>query len=572
MRSPGVPQAFTCGLVVLLVVGCTGDTEAPEPRPEDEPAPLPTAFEGDPPPGIEGEVLRYLHGDGAEAPDLLDDPLGVRISPVEAAFLISSDGEDRHLLSDAATGATLWEGEARFGGFAEDGDGERVLLMAGTDDVPFVLDARGERVWSPEEAGDTYLDGVAVRYPDEWGFDEPHGEYTVLDTGGDVLWEYEFADGGAGEDDPGDDPSEEATSEDAEGDEDADPADEAAGTGVPVAAREDLLLLSDGGAGLQARSLDPDSTGDELWSVSGADEDLGLSASGPLPAPQVVGVYPAAEDADEDGSEDSGDADGDSEPGDSESGDSEPGDSEPGDSEPGDSEPGDSESGDAEDEASGDGEDAAEEDGERSASDSAPGSDADAASDTDQVVLLRWALAESPSTLSAHDADSGDLLWTLREPGTNPVGHPFDPAGLTGSLHDAATGTLMLPQASGEATAIAVDTATGEVLWSLEDDDVSISLAFAHDGLFYGDIRTNDGRDEQLVLDALTMDTVSDDLTSYVEAVTGSGHAVLVRDRQRFVYGPPPQDDTEDEDGAGDEDEDTDPSADPSEEPSEGES
>ncbi|MFE3461021.1 PQQ-binding-like beta-propeller repeat protein [Nocardiopsis aegyptia] len=561
MRSPGVPQAFTCGLVVLLIAGCTGDTEPPEPQPEDEPAPLPTEFEGDPPPGIEGEVLRHLHGDGAEAPDLLDDPLGVRISPVEAAFLISSDGEDRHLLSDAATGDTLWEGEARFRGFAEDRDGERVLLMAGTDDVPFVLDAGGERVWSPEETGDTYLDGVVVRYPDEWSFDEPHGAYTVLDTGGDVLWEYEFAGSGAGEDGPEGEPSEGDTADDeaaeadeeaesGEGSEDADPSDDASRTGVPVAARGDLLLLSDGGSELRARSLDPesDATGEELWSVSGTDEDLGLSASGPVPAPQVVGVYPAAEDPDEDGSDDSDGSDGSGDSEDSGSGSDSAGD----------------ENGDGTDEGS----------GEQSASDSASGSDADAGSgsdsgadsgsESDEIVLLRWALAESPSTLSAHDADNGDLLWTLREPGPNPVAQPFDPAGLTGSLHDDATGTLMLPQASGEATAITVDMATGEVLWSLEDDDVSISLAFAHDGMFYGDIRTNDDQGEQLVLDALTMDTVSDELTSYVEAVTESGHAVLVQDRQRFVYGPPPQDGASAEDA-----EDADPSADPEDEPSE---
>ena len=544
MRSPGVPQAFTCGLVVLLIAGCTGDTEAPEPQPEDEPAPIPTEFEGEPPPGIEGEVLRHLHGEGAEAPDMLNDPLGVRISPVEAAFLISSDGADQHLLSDAATGDTLWEGEARFRGFAEDRDGERVLLMADTDDVPFVLDARGEQVWSPEETGDTYLDGVAVRYPDDWSFDEPYGEYTVLDAGGDVLWEYEFTDDGAGEEDaPEDDSSEPPEDEDAETDEDADPAGET--LGVPVAAREDMLLLSDGGPGLRARSLDPDSdsdsdsdpdsdaVGDELWSVSGHDEDLGLSASGPMPAPQVVGVYPAAEEPDEEGTDDSDGAEDDAETDGSGSGSEDSGSGETGDGGEG------------------------EGDAEQSASDTASGS----GSDSEQVVLLRWAVAESPSTLSAHDADSGDLLWTLREPGTNPVGQPFDPAGLTGSLHDAATGTLMLPQASGEATAIAVDMATGEVLWSLEDDDVSISLAFAHDGMFYGDVRTNDDQDEQLVLDALTMDTVSDDLTSYVEAVTESGHAVLVQDRQRFVYGPPPQDDTDEGD--------SDPSAEPEEEPSE---
>jgi hypothetical protein len=542
MRNPGVPQAFTCGLVVLLVAGCTGDTEAPEPQPSDEPAPIPTEFEGEPPPGIEGEVLRYLHGEGADAPEILNDPLGVRISPVGSAFLISSDGEDRHLLHDAATGDTLWEGEARFRGFANDRDGERILLMADTDDVPFVLDARGEPVWSQEEVGDTYLDGVVVRYPDEWSFDEPYGEYTVLDTDGDVLWEYEFADsgsgGGDGADDENsgdgnsDDESAAAEDEDAQPDADTDTgsADVPGGTGAPVAARDDLLLLSAGGPGLQARSLDPESPGDELWAVSGRDEELGLPASGPVPAPQVVGVYPAAEVPDEDATA-SDDATGD------------------GDGEDGNGEGNGTGSGSATASETGSGADGDGEDGDESAA------------DPDQVVLLRWALAESPSTLSAHDADSGDLLWTLEEPGTNPVAQPFDPAGLTGSLHDAATGTVMLPQASGESTAIAVDMATGEVLWRLEDDDVSISLAFAHDGMFYGDIRTNDDQDEQLVLDALTMDTVGDDLTAYVEAVTESGHAVLVQDRQRFVYGPPPEDEPS-------EGPDADPSAEPTQEPS----
>ncbi|WP_150240435.1 hypothetical protein [Nocardiopsis quinghaiensis] len=507
MRSSRVPQALTCGLAVLLAAACTGEPEPPEPRPEGEPSPVPTAFEGEAPPGIEGEVLRYLHGDTANAHEILDDPLGVRISPVGDAFLISSGGEDRHLLHDAATGEALWEGEARFRGFDTDRGGGRVLLMADADGTPFVLDARGERLWEPAEKGDTYLDGLAVRHPGGWSEKEPHGAFSLLDAGGEELWSYDFeAPTGPG---PGEGSEDAETAEDAP-EETGGGAGEEPGLGVPVAARDGLVLLASGGPTLHAYSAGPgadtgagddaDAGGEELWTVDGEDADLGLPTSAPVPAPQVIGFYPLP--GSESGSEES-------------SGSEEPGEDE---------------------ETSGDEETGTEE--------------------AEEVLLLRWAQSETPSTLSAHDPGTGDLLWTLEEPGANPVAGAFEPAGVAGSLYDAATGTLLLPQASGEAPVVAIGLAAGEVLWGLEEDAGSISPAFAFDGLVYGDSRASTGGDRQLVFDAVTMDVVEDEIPAYVEAVTESGHAVLVQDRQRFVYGPPPEDEEEsgeptDEEAAG---------------------
>ncbi|MES0833866.1 PQQ-binding-like beta-propeller repeat protein [Nocardiopsis tropica] len=476
MRSSRVPQALTCGLAALLAAGCTGDPEPPAPSPEAEPAPLPTSFAGEAPPGVEGEVLRYLHGDSAQAHDILDDPLGVRISPVGESFLISSGGEDRHLLHDAATGDTLWEGEARFRGFDSAADGARVLSMAGADGVPFVLDSRGESVWEPQEEGDAYLDGLAVRRPEGWSAEEPHGEFTLLDADGGELWSYEFAE-------PEESEEPEEPEESAEGGDGAD-GDGGAGEpvlGVPVAARGDMVVLASGGPSLQARSVAADTAGEELWTVDG--EDAGLDSSGPVLPPQVMGVYPL-----------------------------------PGPEEGGGADPADGGADEAGDEEAGEGDGADE-----------------------AVVLLRWAQPEAPSTLSAHDPATGDLLWTLEEPGANPTAGAFDPAGTVGNLYDASTGVLLLPQASGEATTVAVDLAGGEVLWGLEEEAGSISPAFAFDGLVYGDSRGSTGADEQLVLDAVTMDVVGDDLSAYVEAVTEDGYAILVHDRQRFVYGPPPE-------------------------------
>ncbi|MCY9786247.1 PQQ-like beta-propeller repeat protein [Nocardiopsis sp. EMB25] len=482
MRSSRAPQVLSCGLVVLLVAGCTTDAdpeEPPAPEPTGEPTPLPTAFDGAAPPGVDGEVLRFLHGEEADVPDILDDPLGVRISPVGTAFLISSGGADRHLLHDAATGDTLWEGEARFRGFDTDQAGAPVMRMT-DDDGPYVLDARGERVWEPAEEGDAYLDGVAVRYPDEWSFDDPGGEYAVLDVDGATLWEYAF-DAPAPEDvEPSAEPDEEATGEpDGDAADGGDRADEDVPVaGVPVTAWDGGVLVAPGGPVLRAASLDEDSPGEELWSISGVDEDLGRSASAPAPVPSVLGRYTLPGESDEgaEGGESGGD-----------------------------------------------------------------------------VLIVRWAGREEPSTLAAYDREDGALLWALEEPGPNPVGEPFDPAEGAGSLYDDATGTLLLPQASGEATLVAVDLARGEVLWGLEEDDVSIAPAFTHDGLVYADSRSSDGGGEQLVLEADTMDVVAEDPPAYVEAVNESGHAILVWDRQRFVYGPPP---------------DEEPSSEPTEDPS----
>jgi hypothetical protein len=502
MRSSRVPQALTCGLAALLVAGCTGDPEPPEPAPEEEPAPVPTVFEGEAPPGVEGDVLRYLHGDDADVHDILDDPLGVRISPVGGAFLISSGGEDRHLLHDAATGDTLWEGEARFRGFDVDAEGEPVLLMA-DGDTPFVLGADGRTRWEPAEEGDVYLDGVVVRRPAEWSAEEPHGEYSVMDTDGDEVWSYAF--------EPEPEPDDEGASEPGSDDEDTDPegdtgaeedaradGDDHERFGVPVAVWGETVLLDSGDSVLRAHSLDPDDVGEHLWSVSATDEDLDLPATAPIPVPQILGVFTVP------GPEDEPTEDAEDEP----------------------------------TEAGGDDAEASEE----------PARDEEPL----RTVLLRWAQPEAPSVLSAHDTADGEQLWTLEEPGTNPVSQHFDEAGAPGALYDSDTGTLLMPQASGEATMVAVDLVAGQVRWGLEEDAGSISPAFAHTGLVYGDSRSNEDGDLQLVLDAESMDVVGDDLSAYVEAITDTGHAILVQDRQRFVFGPEPEEaDTEDPEPGG---------------------
>lgn len=488
MRSSRVPLA--CGIAVLLVTGCTGDPEPPEPQDGNEqPSPPPTEFRGQVPPGLDGEILRHLHGEDADVHPVLDDG-GVRISPVEDAFLISSDGEDRHLLHEAATGEALWEGEAGFSGFASDSDGDPVLLMADTDDVPFVLDPEGEKVWSAGDADEVYLDGRVVDHPDEWSAEEPGGAFTVSDTDGDELWSYDF------------EPAEEESEEDAEdsdegsGDEDGG-ASEDEGTepplGVPVAAWDDTVLLSDGDSSLQAHTLEPEEAGEELWSVTGRDEELDLPDTAAGAVPQILGKYdlPGNEDAEETDEDDGTDED----------------------------------------------EDGAE--------------DGDEDTPDEGLLLLRWAQPEAPSVLSAHDPDTGETRWTLQEPGTNPAAEPFATAGATGSLYDEETGTLLLQQASGGASFIAVDLAEGKERWGLEDDDAAISPAFAHDGHVYGDQRGGDTDSSQLVLDAVTMDVVDDELSVRVEAVTESGHAILVQDRQRFVHGPPPGEDTDEEEASG---------------------
>lgn len=502
MRSSRVPQALTCGLVVLLMAGCTEESDPPEPPAEEEPAPLPTTFEGDPPPGVEGEVLRHLHGDDADVHEIFDDPMGVRISPVGGAFLISSGSEDRHLLHDAASGDTLWEGEARFRGFDLDVEGETVLALTDTDDRPFVLDARGQTLWEPETDGDRYLDGVAVRRPGEWSVEEPHGDYTVSNVDGEELWTYAFEPVEEEETEEGEDTD--AVDEDGDADEDGESDEEpSVPLGVPVTAWDDTVLLDDGESGLHAYSVAPDDAGEPSWSVNVDDEDLGIPVSAPVSVPQVLGVYPVADpDAEVTESEDARDEE--------------------------------------------DQEEDTEEGPEREP--------------TRDVLLTRWAQPEAPSTLSAHDITDGEVLWTLDEPGTNPVSAHFDEASAPGALYDADTSTLLLPQASGGATVIAVDLASGEVRWGLEEEAGAISPAFAHAGFVYGDARSNEDGDRQLVLEAESMDVAAEELGAYVEAVTETGHAILVQERQRFVYGPGPEDPEDDEPSPEDDDEEPRPS------------
>ncbi|MBR8741665.1 PQQ-binding-like beta-propeller repeat protein [Nocardiopsis sp. MG754419] len=478
MRSSRVPQALTCGLVALLVAGCTGDPETPAPPSDEESAPVPTEFEGEPPPGIEGEVLRHLHGDDAGVHEILDDPMGVRISPVGGAFLISSGGEDRHLLHDAATGDLLWEGEARFRGIDVDTAGDPVLALTDADDRPFVLDARGQTLWEPAQAGDLYLDGLAVRRPSDWSAEEPDGDYTVLDVDGEELWTYTLEPAEDEDADPEEAPPEEDVDEDSE-------EDPVAPLGVPVAAWGETVLLDDGDSALHAYSVASDDAGEHLWSVSGEDDDLDVPTS-PTSVPQVLGLFetldPDARESDDEDDEDT---------------------------------------------------------------EENPDEDVQEEEATRDVLMLRWARPEAPSTLSAHDVSDGDLLWTLREPGANPVAARFDDGGSTGGPYDTDTATLLLPQASGGAPMVAVDLVAGEIRWGLEEEAGAISPAFAHAGFVYGDTRSNEDGDRQLVLEAETMDVVAEDLDAYVEAVTDTGHAILVQGRQRFVYGPGPEADTD---------------------------
>src|SRR5699024_8801782 len=94
-------------------------------------------------------------------------------------------------------------------------EGSPVLLMVGEEELPFVLTAEGEQLWSADEEDEVYLDGVVVRYPDEWSVDDPGGDFTVLDTDGEELWSYTFA-----PDEEDEDTDEEAG--ETEGDEDSD--------------------------------------------------------------------------------------------------------------------------------------------------------------------------------------------------------------------------------------------------------------------------------------------------------------------------------------------------------------
>ncbi|WP_017541326.1 hypothetical protein [Nocardiopsis halophila] len=475
------------GVVALASAACT--PEGPEP-PDPSPSPLPTAFGGERPPGVEGDPVRHLHGSGSDGPDILDDDMGVRIQGVGGSFLISSNSEERHLLQRASDGETLWQGGERVVGFTRAPDGGPALRLASAEgDGASVIDDEGATVW--EGGGrDVYVPGFSVRRPEGWTPEEPYGEFTVTGPEGDgPRWEYAF------EAPPG------------EQEEGAGPPDSDVGRlGVPVGADEGVLLLDDGAGLLQAR--DPGDPDEPLWSTAGDASGLLGDGAVPRPVPQIIGHYRLPEP---DGLDDP-DASEDAE----------------------DTEETEGTEGGTED---GDGDGAAP-----SAPEDTEGADAeeDAEEDTVPAVLVRWIRPEEPSLLSMHDLHTGEVAWTLSEPGTNPADPGFSPDPVAGTVHDSETGTLLLPQAGGATPMMAVDTATGERLWEFEgEEERALAPAFAAQGFVYGDARGADDTDSaQVVLEARTKDAVAEGMDAYVEAVSADGYAVVVYDRQRFVFPP----------------------------------
>ncbi|MBB6173962.1 hypothetical protein HNR23_004022 [Nocardiopsis mwathae] len=491
----------TGAFLLMATAACTPDEPVPPPE-ERSPRPLPTAFTGDPPPGLAGEPIRYLHGPGAATPEILDDEMGVRIEALGDAFLISSNSEEKHALQRPADGAALWEGDRRIDGFGAARDGSPVLFLAAAErDATAVVDDTGTTVWSGADPREVFVGGVVVRRPVEWTAADPYGRFTVLDTEGDELWTFAFAepdDGGSGAVDDG---------ADVEADPDR--------FGVPVGAHGDVLLLDDGTGALQARGIGGGGTGaasgDLLWGMAGDDAELGRSTAVPRPRPRLVGFYPLPEDPDA-ADTPADDTDGTPSP-------------------------------DTDQDRRGADGDGADGDGGGGAGDRGGSGGADEAEDGKaaaprETVLVRWWLPDARSVLSLHDLHDGDVLWTRTEPGANPGGRDFASGHLPGTVHDAATGTLLLPQDSGATPMIAVDLLTGEIRWEFADGaERSISPAFALDGHIYGDARGQAGG-TQVVLDAVTKRTVAEDLDAYVEAVTDDGHAIVVQDRQRFVFAP----------------------------------
>jgi len=481
---------LVAGVVLVAAAGaCTPRGE--EPPPDSSPAPLPTSFEGERPPGVGPDLLRHLHGPGGQAPGILGEPGGVRITAFGESFLVSANAEDRHMVQRASDGEVLWEGEERVDGFVPGPEpgGPPVLRFGGTGDAGgTVLDDGGEVLW---EGGDreVYLSGLVVRRPEGWTPDDPYGGFEVEAPDGGRLWEFDFA-----EPDGPADPPEDGPDGAEEGNGDADPLPEGEPApernGVPVGAAGGAVLLDDGAGLLQARATgeDPEAgggdapePGDLLWSFAGDDPELLGEDTLPRPRPQILGAYPipAGEDAEDaspaEGAEDAGDG-----------------------------------------------------------GDAAPERDA---------VLVRWSLPEEPSLLAMHDARTGEIAWTLPEPGANPAPGDFAPLPAAGGRFDSATGTLLLPQASGDVPLIAVDVADGEELWEFREDEAALSPAFAAGGYVYGDARGADDADSsQVVLEAATMDVAADGLDSYVEAVTDDGYAIVVHQRQRFVFAPAPDD------------------------------
>ncbi|MUL40360.1 hypothetical protein FZ103_04060 [Streptomonospora sp. PA3] len=482
------PLAAAAG-AALLVAGtaCTAEEQPPD-RPDDSPRPLPTAFEGEPPPGVGGEPLRHLHGPGGEGPAILDDEMGVRISSVGDAFLISSNSQERHLLLGAEDGATLWQGKRHIQRFGADTRGSPVLIVDGRGGGTRVIGDDGETVWSGSGPRETFIGGAVVRRPADWSAEDPYGDYTVLQPGGAKRWEFTFAA-------PEEEPTPTASPEDGAPDPDR--------NGVPVAARDGVLLLDDGTGLLQARGIGDDDAGELLWSFSGDDPGLAGGTDVQRPRPQVVGIYevPAHQDG---GGADTPGASPESPP-----------------PTPSDTPPS-----------------ASPEAGEGTAS-ASPG-EGTAEEPAPPRVLVRWSVPEEPSVLSLHDLHSGELLWSFSEPGANPPSDEFSPPPLPGALYESRTGTLLLPQATGETPLIAVDLAAGEVRWTFEDEfEQAISPALTLGGYIYGDTRgAGDTPAGQVVLAAEDKEIAAEGLDAYVEAATDEGYSIVVSDRQRFVFPP----------------------------------
>ncbi|MFD0773728.1 hypothetical protein ACFQZ2_07280, partial [Streptomonospora algeriensis] len=185
------PLAAAAG-VALLVAGSACTPEDEPDRPQDSPRPLPTAFESELPPGVGGEPLRHLHGPGGEGPNILGDDMGVRISSVGDAFLVSSNSEERHLLLSAEEGRTLWRGRRHIQRFGLDADGSQVLIADGPGGGTEVIGDDGETVWRGTGRRESFVGGAVVRRPADWSADDPHGDYTIRAPGGGRLWEYTF--------------------------------------------------------------------------------------------------------------------------------------------------------------------------------------------------------------------------------------------------------------------------------------------------------------------------------------------------------------------------------------------
>ncbi|GAB3439711.1 hypothetical protein GCM10027570_04340 [Streptomonospora sediminis] len=513
------PLSAAAAAGAALLVAGTACTAGGEPdRPQDSPRPLPTSFTGEVPPGVGREPLRHLHGPGGAGPAILGDDMGVRISSVGDAFLISSNSKERHVLVGAEDGETLWHGRRQIQRFGTGADGSQVLLVDGRGGGTEVIGADGDTVWRGTGRRESFVGGAVVRRPAGWSADDPYGDYTVLDPGGEELWDYTFAapapGGGASDGANGEDEDEDANTAESPTEPDPDR------NGVPVAARDGVLLLDDGAGLLQARGIGAENAGELLWSIAGDDPDLAGGTDVQRPRAQVVGTY---------------DIPGDHETGGTGEDTSETADATPGAG--GSASPPPEQGEGAGAGSTGSSEDAAETDGAGGAEDPPTG----------PAVLVRWSAPEQRSVLSLLDLHTGDLLWSFAEPGANPGGGEFAPPPLQGALYEPRTGTLLLPQATGATPLIAVDLVAGEVRWRFEDEsEQAITPALAMGGYIYGDTAGTDGSaSDQVVLNAADKDVAAEGLNAYVEAATTDGYSIIVRNRQRFVFPPaeaPPAD------------------------------